>query len=797
MKVEILLDKTQSIKDSRALFFQDESSYFEAFKAIYYSIPKKEDIRIITYSIVLKKLLFNTFSKYSNVIELPKNDDITYKSRLSEKWNISNFDIEITDKEIINQKLLDYDYSVSEAAPLSIVVSKSIISEYFIPQALSPKYFSRLLNDLLNYKTNEPSYPQIVKSVFNFIGSGIVKSNPDNDFIANHIKEDTIDLYEKTCVFKILSTYPVHLNSHLLSDEWLNNLSNFKPNLSELDLSYFLKSKNNCFKNLSNELSIYFSSIKGKFNAVSLSDFIQITSGLLIEELDFIISELKSHPDFISKSTINKLKSHFQFLDYSELSELDELAMSIKPDYKLPDFDPCANLDVVLDQAVKYYLPYKFWSDATKIINSDIVDWGRNFSGYILNKYEQVSYNYDFFTYRFIHNYIEKIKETKLSIILVLDNFNFKFFNILQDHFKSQNIILANEPDQYLCNLPTITSVGKISIYAGKRDKLDSSTLNYENVIKESWHSYFPEHNLKYFHSKLGELIDYTVSGKEIIFINYLEVDEELHNSSNKTLIEHKKIIDFKLKELTNHIVKFIKKNRCEEDFKLFFISDHGSSLLNKEYPNEIDLPYFKDFLKNTDHKPGHRYIRVDENRFDSLKSNKNIADSIFPLNSANSGDGNNYIIARSYNRFETTDDFSYVHGGALPEEIIVPGGYFSYSTVEHSTLIVQLAKNEFRYLVLDNFELRIANPNDKLVEISCLEIFENNIPKMKIYDNYAIEEKSEIIIKNSIKISSKNLDNLTFTITYKIGGTPFTQTFDLPVKIKSMVSGGLDLENL
>ena len=80
-------------------------------------------------------------------------------------------------------------------------------------------------------------------------------------------------------------------------------------------------------------------------------------------------------------------------------------------------------------------------------------------------------------------------------------------------------------------------------------------------------------------------------------------------------------------------------------------------------------------------------------------------------------------LCARRANHFLSTDKNSFVHGGVLPEEVIVPYMTFEPVSVPLQDLEILMKTNQYRYR-LENIEPKIGNPNDAAVEqvqLACL----------------------------------------------------------------------------
>jgi len=524
-------------------------------------------------------------------------------------------------------------------------------------------------------------------------------------------------------------------------------------------------------------------------NSDDFSSIIDNTSGLIYEEFDHLNRLFRQRPDLINQQLTSQLRRKFKSILHIIKDEFEELSNFVPP--PRPDaFNEQWNIDQVVDWAVKKYLPYKFWLETIRDDDVDIYREGSKFADFVLANYTQFSYGYKNMISNFVFNFKGAITETGHPIIIILDNFNFKFLKYLKDSFAKYKFTLA-ENHPFLSLLPTMTSIAKMSIISGKRETIEPKTQKYEQKLQETWQPYFPNHTITYL-SRPGDLSDYKVAGDELILVNYTQIDKELHESFEKTAIDHKKQVHFLLDSLTQLITNFVKKNRIESDCKVFFISDHGSTLLTKRMPNKLDIPYFND--KNIDHS--HRYVRLKDREFQNFSSDPNIEDSVFLLEKQFSGDGHNYLIARAFNRFKDIADTFYVHGGALPEEMIVPGGYFEYQSVGTKDLILQLLSNEFRAQAKETLRLRIANPNIVIYRDIVINVSANDLP-LKEITIPELTENDEMKIEEEIRIPGKDICTLKIHLMYTVNNQIYRQTFEFPVSIKAMAETTFDINSL
>ncbi|MHA1765520.1 MAG: PglZ domain-containing protein [Promethearchaeota archaeon] len=784
MEIKIILDKTKQIEAGDRKIYLSEQDYFDAYTYLRKCIKEKNDQETIVYSEPLKNWLFTSLKKYKNANISVR--DVNYKDLLAAKWKIE-YDIEISDYEIKRDDLLSLPVEGLQNQPFTSFICQNFISSYLDKNEFHRNAYGKLISDLLRYYQQKDKLPQIVHTVYQFKINQWSKNSSSYSEIIQLMGKDIIDLYNKSSLYLLIKKYPLSFQEKCLDRRWIKHFSESKLNFNDLHITYF-KQNSNEYKILLSELEIFFQVLKEKIkDKQSLEDLLKYLSGEIEEELEYVLEILQALPELISKKIIAHLKIVFRPILQFYRDKMEKLYDFIPPP-KPSDFDKLKNLDEAILWAVKEYLPYKFWLENTKKTDFEILKEGAKFSDYIFDNYEYISYHYSNSIFRFIFNNKEIIRETDYPVLLIIDNFNYKYLEKLKSLFLNHGFVPL-KIDPYLSLLPSETSIGKVAILSGKRDKIDVEQVGYEKNLIKQWQTFFPEHRINYI-SKAGELEDYKVKGKEFIVINYLAIDDELHKSYQKTAIEHRRTVNFILNNIIDLIVNFIKKNKIENKSRIFLISDHGSTFITEDIPNEIDFVNFKGL--SIDEK--HRFLKVKKIKFEQLKRNQNIVSSLYFLNKEISGDGNYYLIARAYNRFKDISEEFYIHGGALSEEVIVPGGYFEYKEQKEKPLRLQLLKNEFRFMVKDSIELRLANPNNIPAADILIAIFANDVlAKEIIIENLSgLKEK---YVQDEFRLINKNTNKILVNLSYELSGKIFKEHLEFPIKVKTFAKTKFDFD--
>ncbi|HNZ26759.1 MAG TPA: PglZ domain-containing protein [Spirochaetota bacterium] len=776
MDVEIIYDMTRKYNIQNGTVFEKDSDYFQAFEFVYNNIKTDNNIKIIVCSKSLKDWLIRFLDKYSNINV--KSSDNTYKEFLSKKWNI-HYDIDITDREIESDNLLSYDIEGYNNKSFSTFICELFISKYLVDNKINKNNIGLLINDLYLYQLNKSNMPFIVKKIFKHKIHELKRNNSDLINFIEYFDEGFIELYKIVSLYKIVLKYPIDFKRLFFDNiKWVKITNLEKLKYDDLNISQFKTF--DYYETICDQIKIYIKSIIDN-NApdIALNKIIDYSSGEVRDEIDTIIRLLKENPELINKELIIKLQNKYNKILGHDIEKLNDLITYIKP-VKPSEFSASDDIFKIINWAVKEYLPYKFWMENTRNYDNEILSYGKSFSEYFLLNYDKIKYHYENVINRYIFNNKELIAETDIPIILILDNFNYKYIDKLISEFEKYGYSCNNEK-AYLSLLPSDTSIGKSAIVSGSLDIINN---NYQQLFQSKWQQFFPNHKMKYI-SKLGELETYKPDEKEFILLNYLRIDEELHESFKRSAIEHKANISFILQELIKLITNFIKRNNIDNKTKVFFISDHGSTLICKDKVlNNIETKNYK----NIDIEDiSHRYLSVNEEIYNNLSNNKNIEQEIYTLSGIfNNNEKKNFIIAKAYNRFKEINEDFYVHGGALPEEVIIPSGFFYISTDSYKPVIITLLKNEYRLRVKETIIYKISNPNNIAINDVIIKIYNNNLlTEDVIIEIIGISETQK---ESEIRLNDKNYSKFNFDIEYCINGIKYNISKELEFTIKSIL---------
>ncbi|KPL79361.1 hypothetical protein ADN01_14445 [Levilinea saccharolytica] len=521
----------------------------------------------------------------------------------------------------------------------------------------------------------------------------------------------------------------------------------------------------------------YFLNNQQPQNSDDLVTLLDRTSGLLSVEFETIQKHLRDHPDWITPELMDQIEEKFSGLSRRlarKIAALRGLIRPPKPGYPELDWD----VDTMLSWATESYLPYQAWCNAHDQFDPDLYAVGDRFSEWLMQNWDDVHANSKRMVFNILPNKAVDLKRTGVTnLVLVIDNLGWAFSEMLRDLFRDKGYFLASA-EPYLAMLPSETEISKKCLLAGAVGYQAIDDKTYKGMIEKGWVPYFSDHAFRYI-SDIGSLSAIETIEAATYVVNYLAVDKALHKSADEIGMPHRDHIHHLLEKLVENTILFIEKHGLQENIRIHVVSDHGSTRIPATVQNDLDPAFFK---TNGFEARSHRYVTVSSERFTGLADNLKLDCFFLPANDFMNPD--NVLCARRSNRFLPTDKDFYIHGGLLPEEIIVPYLVFEPATVSTQDLTVLLKKNQYRYR-METIELEIGNPNDSAVEQVQVSLLNGNVESEPVRIALLNGKKNMAVqIKARFKVTSilEEQNSLHIRVWFHAHGEQ--HTFDVQPKI-------------
>jgi hypothetical protein len=768
------------IKDTQNLMLGSEfieiatiSKYPDLYKTILDAVSKNQNLRIVVKSEVVYQWLKKNSSHYpQNTFHFETFDP---KKALAEKWQVR------LPEDLSNQEIIDYGLLELEINPQPGQRFEEIIMAHFFTPMLSSDAFPfTKLPDVLEsinfdqWKSNLTS-PFLLRMLEQQKQRWLASSrSSEQRQLITYFIADPLKLKRDFMGFRILKHYPD------LGEAVLGSLFPLFQTLKLLLETLAVDAEQ--IHDTVNQVTYHLNAIEVE-SADDLLALIEGLSGLLKEEFEVIAHQLRTNPKWISHIVLDRLELKFESLTHVVLGDINAMrAMIPPPKPNVPD--QSWDIDQMLEWATDKYLPYQAWCNQQMQFDSDIYQIGDNFSEWLVDNWHDLHANSKRMVFNILPNIANSLNIPEIvNLFLVVDNLGWTFSKILVSLFQDQGYFLTNA-EPYLAMLPTETEISKKCLLAGEVGYSKINDKSYQGIIEKGWVPYFNQAKFQYL-SDIGKLQSVKKIDAAVYLVNYLAVDKAMHQSSDEIGFSHQEHITHLLDKVVKNVMEFIERHKLQNRIRLHVVSDHGATKIPKNIQNDLDPAFFD---QNGFEIKSHRYISVNNAKFAQLPDNLKFDCFFLPQNEHLLPE--NILCARRANRFRPTDQTIYVHGGLLPEEVIVPYLAFEPITMPVKELTILMKNNQFRYR-LESIEFEIGNPNDVIVEQVQISVLNGNI-ESDIFTLPQIKGKTKLLVNLEARFKQTALmedqNNLRLRIRYQCRGERYIQDFTTAITMRKMV---------
>lgn len=544
-------------------------------------------------------------------------------------------------------------------------------------------------------------------------------------------------------------------------------------------------------ENTLTEIRLYIKQIETtKDVMVGFEKILEHASGFLEDELRVAVKLLRDKKEEINSQDVIRVARKFAPLKNQPhvAQELNDLGLLIPVPVPTEPQDSWS-LDQWMDWSVKEYLPYRFWLENTSRLDDQIGDLAGQYSDWLFAHYGDLLYNSSRMAWKAMLGLKEKIKShTGPVLVVVIDNFNLKHYQILQQQLQQQGFF-EQDMQHCLAMLPTFTEVSKKCIITGHYEPFDGS---YSDAVRSAWETKLGKRVC--YLANIVDLRQTTERNHDVYFLNYIPIDFVLHQSDSHTGIDHRQSIQTYLKVLTQDIRSFANRLGADRDLMVVFTSDHGSTRIPSQTVNVLKGALYK---KNAIDEH-HRYMIISDE--DAAKLSKQVEYDCYLFKRTQYHLPQNYLVPRRLYRFLPTNDSAYIHGGLTPEETIIPMAvYQPFITTPHPLVVNMISSNKIIAGTRFDLTLEITNRNGYPVEQVSVEVVSANLDASPvILEEISQLQRQELSIKTRC-ISSADLseNELSIRLNFKFNNQGHEQIAIVPVKYDSLVKSKSNLDDL
>ena len=749
------------------------SEYPKYYKEVMDSISTNSEYSLIITKPIAYQWFTNMATRYPQGAFI--FDTIDARKALAEKWRLA-LPEDLTNEEIAYSGLLDLDVQSQPGQSFSDILLSHFYSPYLsaktFPFTQIPSFFETI--DIERWLTNRAD-PLLARTLHQRMELWKQEARTiEQRRLIELFAADPQSLKKHLMAFRVLQHYPIL--GEMLLDENFSLFKVLKLSLNDLEVNEEVIPET--ILQVTYHLNEHDPQTPQEVGAL----IVQV-SGLLWVEFETIEQYLLAHQEWISTDILDQLENKFESLTFRTSRRIKTLRGMIRP--PMPNA-PEVNwdFDQMISWATESYLPYQAWCSSQEQFELELYQIGDQFSEWLIANWNDLHANSKRMVFNILPNITPILKSPDIvNLVVVVDNLGWSFYEVLVTQFQEEGYYIT-AADPYLAMLPTETEISKKCLLSGEvgYSRIDKKT--YKDMLEKGWVPYFNDSTIRYL-SDLGNLKEVDIIDANTYVVNYLAVDRALHQSAGEIGFSHREHVPRLLEKVVENVIEFIDKHELQEKIRIHIVSDHGSTQIPAHIPNDLDPAFFK--------VPGftarsHRYLEVSDDKFATLADNLKV-DCYF-LSKNEFLLPANMLCARRGNRFIATDHRTYVHGGLLPEEVIVPYLAFEPVSVPLEELTITMPKNKFRYR-LEPIVLEVGNPNDVLVEKVQVSVLNSNV-ESDLFSIAAIKGKSKATIELQARFKQTSLPeeqaNLRLRIRYHSRGEKHMQDMTKEIVMIKMV---------
>ena len=521
-------------------------------------------------------------------------------------------------------------------------------------------------------------------------------------------------------------------------------------------------------------------------HAVSPEDLATVVgqvSGYLPAEFHAVESLVRAHPDWLTPDLLRRVERRFHPIREGIGTALAALRSLIRPPFPAEPHDSWGAGEW-LEWARASYMPYYAWLDNQGARDDTVAGYANVFADWMYEHFIDLKNGQPHhFAFSVLNGEVEHMKAgDTVSLILVIDNLNYAFFDDLRRLFARHDFSLQGGR-AVLSLIPTATEVSKAALMAGRGDQVDVAGVPYPALVDREWTHLLGRKRATYLPT-IGALQGVRERDHDVYFLNYILPDEHLHADRWKTGRPHADAVREDLAGLVASVAEFVERFRLESRVRVYTISDHGSTRIGKDVANRLDRALFKD-VSEDEHR---RYVAISDKELAMLPQ---VADTqCYRIDRAVHKTDRNYLAARHYYRFVETSRDSYVHGGLTPEEMVVPFAVFTRAPVTPLPPLLDLPTRVFRYETPAVVTIEVRNPNPFALDAVNIHLVEVEADDVSIPSIGALDTvRVEAVTRFRRVIGTSHTREITIRVRYEYQDRPFgPDDTTVPIALKTIM---------
>jgi hypothetical protein len=702
-----------------------------------------------------------------------------------------------TDEMVMDEGLLQWSSPTDRQSSFIDLILSSVLGESMISSELGSNQVVGIVKSIAeceNWKTAQDR--PLVKNSLRDKSEGWkhrAKATWETRFAAA-LLEDPEGLWRDLSILAILRKYPEKLTEYLVAKDRIASLSGFPADaLAKIPLH------TGAVELATGQIEIFFSDVVSSMKKPDeLSSLIGCLSGRLPREFHLLDQTLGRITFDVPGDAIGTVRRVFSECQGVSRSRLDALKRFIRP--AKPEFSASTsswNASAWMKWSIEEYFSYRQWQSATGTVDSDVEAMVQRFSDWYVREYTTVHQDGELSLVHLLTGWRNAILKDELSVIVVVDCVPVEFWDNLKSCLSRQGFS-PHETGFRLSPLPTHTAVSKPMLIMGQ---WDSTAKSYNLLLEMRSKTDWGGRNVRYF----GDLKALTESELNleptVLLLNFLPTDEILHSDVgqiNSTYQEEANRVFARLAESLAEVVE--KWTGPRDRVGLYVVTDHGATKILASETKSLDSKVAAKLFSDSKY----RFAEVPDTEADSVP--KHLWDLGYRFKQPFAEKSPTYFIPKGHNTVASgAQRTGFMHGGATPEEVIVPVGVFRLTKSawkKPAARFVDLRLTEgaavFYIQRLQALTIAIQNPNGQPLEVKDVRILTTGGELRRCSrPTVSAQSESSISLECIFRGESKTQPELRVEIEYQISGETLSIGLAVKASFRSAQTGGFQLRNL
>lgn len=717
----------------------------------------------------------------------------TARDLLASRWDLAMPEW-LTDELILAEGLLERPVPPGSHPHVAAVLLSPLLQPANLLSAAFPQAHAGLLAE----KASAPAFQSGLAASVAALTSweNLLKSwgTSKTDWAAEFCKRlgnDAIKLWRDLTVFRLLQRYPPAQLEFALDPAAVAFVRTVPPE-ALLDMTLQPEGRTLAL----DQIQPLFEQLTATpVSRIKFDNVLNAVSGELPAEFTGLQSLLDKASFKIERADVETIARRFKTCDEIGAAAFARLPLYVRPPEPAEVDAATADASVWTRWFQEQYLSFRSWQVARQEASATVETSVGAFSDWYCREFIHVHADPNLSVVQAITQWRQSILDDSISLLLLVDNLPWSFWPAFEKALADAGLH-RHECQSRFAPLPSLTSVSKPAIVSGR---WDVSGSDYRKMLETRSAEEWSSRPIQYL-SGVNQLVaQKDFSALSVFLLNYLAGDEALHTDAAAEGTTHADKLALLFHSLGHAVGDFARRaSQQGRKFGLYVLTDHGSTSVLPSETRSIDAQLTKRLF------PNEKYRSATMTSAEAATIPDNVWELGFRfVNPCHAGDVVHFV-PRGHNTVASLTKRAFSHGGATPEEVIVPAAVFRLFRANWIApavrFVIKLKDGRAPFYVkrMATVEIEIQNTNAAELRLESVTIAPA-VGEIRAFSQTLVAANT--IGQASVSLyfapAATTVALLTFEFQFRIAQETLNRRIELPVTISSAASTGTDLTNL